>query len=214
MAETVELIAQKREGRGTKKAQRLRKQGLIPGVVYGHKEATVSITLPADDLLKAIRHGARVVDLKADGATEKALIREVQWDHLGLEILHVDFARVAVDERITVPVPIELKGVCPGVIAGGILDQPIHSLTVECLAISIPEAIRVNIHELQIGGVIYVRDLHLPEGVTVVGDPDAIVVHVSAPLAAPEAPAAAPAAEQAEPEVIGRQKAAEEEEEK
>src|SRR5262249_25162181 len=128
MAETVELVAQKRDDRGTKKARRLRKKGLIPGVVYGHKEATISISLTADDLLNAIRHGARVVDLKADGATEKALIREVQWDHLGLEILHVDFAHVAVDERITVPVPIELKGVCPGVIAGGILDQPIHSL--------------------------------------------------------------------------------------
>src|SRR5437016_1569709 len=99
MAEAVELSAQPRPGHGSAEARRLRRKGLIPAVIYGHKEATVSVSLSAEELEKAIRHGARVVDLKSGGKVEKALIREAQWDHLGIELLHVDFARVAADER-------------------------------------------------------------------------------------------------------------------
>src|SRR5437764_36846 len=108
MAEAVELVTQPRATHGTRAAKRLRKQGLIPGVVYGHKEATISIALPAEELEKAVRHGIHVVDLKADGKTEKALIREVQWDYLGKELLHIDFARVGADERVVVTVPIDI----------------------------------------------------------------------------------------------------------
>ncbi|MBM4068749.1 MAG: 50S ribosomal protein L25 [Planctomycetes bacterium] len=215
MAESVTLKVNKREGRGTRLARRLRKQGHVPGVLYGHGEATISVVLPADDLVKAIRHGARVVDLDQGGALEKALIRDLQWDPLGHDIVHVDFARVAADERIEVDVRLELRGTAPGVTAGGRLDQPLHNLEVECLAISIPESIRVNIGELQIGSVIHVRDLKLPEGVIARNDPDAVVVQVTEPMADVEAPETAlPGAEpqSAEPEVIGRQKAEKEEE--
>ncbi len=210
MADSLTLDAQKREGSGTRAAERLRKQGRIPAVVYGHKEATVSLSVGRDDLLSALRHGARVVDLKTDGSAETALIREVQWDHLGKEVLHVDFARVSKDERIHVEVRIELRGIAPGVTAGGVLDQPLHTVEIECLAVSIPESIRVNVGELQIDGAIHVRDLHLPEGVVALTDADAVVVHVAPKQAEPEAAAAAPAAGAAEPEVIGR-KAGEEE---
>ncbi len=211
MADSVTLAAEKREGRGTRAAERLRKQGRVPAVVYGHKEATVSLSVGRDDLLSALRHGARVVDLKTDGSAETALIREVQWDHLGKEVLHVDFARVSKDERIQIEVRIELRGTAPGVTAGGVLDQPLHAVEVECLAVSIPESIRVNVGELQMDGAIHVRELHLPEGVVALTDPDAVVVHVTAKQVEPEAAAAAaPAAGTAEPEVIGR-KAGEEE---
>jgi large subunit ribosomal protein L25 len=213
MAESLVLETQPREGRGTQAARRLRRQGLVPAVVYGHKEATVAIALSLEELDNAIRHGVRVVDLRTDGKDQKAFIKEVQWDHLGKQVLHVDFARVAEDERIVVTVPLELRGNAPGVNAGGILDQPIHTLSVECLAISIPESVRVNIGELQIGASIYVRDLVLPPGVKAMTDLDVIVVHVTTPVAEPEAAAAPEAAEQAEPEVIGRQKAEEEESE-
>src|SRR5262249_13884743 len=104
------------------------------------------------------------------------------------------------------------RGTAPGTTAGGVLDQPLHSLHIECPAISVPESIRVNVGELQIDQAIHVGDLKLPEGVKVLNDPDAIVVQVTAPVAEPEvAPAAAPVAETAEPEVIGRQKAEAEE---
>src|SRR5689334_9113716 len=130
MAESVVLTTKKREGRGSQIAKRLRKQGMVPAVLYGHKEATVSISLVRDDLQKAIRHGARVVDLQGHGELEKALIRDIQWDHLGHDILHVDFERVAADERITVPVPLEIRGTAAGAAGGGLLSQPLHNLMV------------------------------------------------------------------------------------
>ena len=208
MPEFVELEASTREGKGSKKAIRLRKGGKVPAVVYGHKKATESVSVSRDALLHAVKHKARVVDLKSGAGTQKALIAELQWDHFGKDLLHADFQRVDVDERISVTVPIELKGIAPGVTGGGSLEQPLHTLRVECLAIAVPESVRVNIAELQIGAAIHVRELHLPEGVKALDDQEAIVVQVKAPLA--EADAAATAGEVAEPEVIGR-KAAEEE---
>jgi large subunit ribosomal protein L25 len=210
MADSVVLTTQPRSTKGSHEARRMRKQGLIPAVVYGHKEATVSVTVSRDDLYRIVRHGNRVVDLQGDGKTQTALIRDVQWDHLGHDILHVDFARVAKDERVKIEVRIEIRGIAPGVTAGGLLDQPIHSLEVECLAVAVPDSIRVNIAELQIGQALYIKDLKLPEGVTTAADPDAIVVQVQAPKAEAEAPVV-PAAEQAEPEVIGRKEKGEEE---
>jgi large subunit ribosomal protein L25 len=210
MAETVELVVKPRQERGSAAARRLRRAQLIPGVLYGHKEETVALSLPAEEFQTALRHGVRVMDLKLDGGTQKALIKEIQFDHLGKEILHVDFARIAEHDRVEVYVRIELKGIAPGVTAGGILDQPIHTVEVECLAIAIPESIRVNINELQIDQAIYVKDLVLPAGVKALADPDAIVVHVRAPLVEAEPAAAPEAAEQAEPEVI-RARPAEEE---
>jgi large subunit ribosomal protein L25 len=206
------LDTQPRTNQGTRAARKLRKEGRIPAVIYGHKEATVAVTLAGEDLERAIRQGTRVVDLKAGGKLEKTLIREVQWDHLGKEVLHVDFTRVSADERIRVNVPVELRGIAPGVTGGtGVLDQPIHSLAIECLAISIPESIRVAVNELQLGMAIHVRDLVLPPGVTAMSDPDAIVVHVTAKQVEPEAPAAPPVEATAEPEIIGRKVAEEEE---
>jgi large subunit ribosomal protein L25 len=211
MAESIELVVKPRTVHGSRSARKLRKEGLIPAVVYGHGEPTASVTLSADELTNAIRHGARVVDLKSDGQLQKALIRELQWDHLGKEVLHADFSRVSKDERVVVPVPIHVRGIAPGVTAGGSLDQPLHSIEVECLAIAVPDHIRVNIGELQIGGIIHVRELVLPEGVKAMSDPEAIVVQVRAPEVE-AAPAAAPTGETAEPEVIGRKAAAEGEE--
>jgi large subunit ribosomal protein L25 len=211
MAESLVLVTQKRDTRGTRTARKHRAQGRVPGVVYGHKEETLSVTVASDALLSAVRHGARVVDLQSEGGLQKAQIAELQWDHLGLEVLHVDFRRVAADERIHVTVAIEVRGIAPGVTAGGVLDQPIHTLAIECAADSVPDSVRVNVNELQLGAAIHVRDLHLPPGVQALADADAIVVHVTAPQV--EEAAATPAAEQAEPEVIGRKAAAEEGEE-
>jgi large subunit ribosomal protein L25 len=212
MAKSVELEAQERQGNGTRLAKRLREQGQVPAVVYGHGEATVSVSLVAEDLARAIRQGARVIDLKQGGKVQKALIRELQWDTFGHNILHADFARVSADERITLDVRIELRGTAPGVTAGGVLVQLIHNLHVECSVIAVPESIRVNVGELQIDQILHVRDLVLPEGVKVTNDPEAIVVQVSQKQVEAEEPTA-PAAEQAEPEIIGKKKEEEEAEE-
>ncbi len=200
MAETVVLDVQERKTSGSHIARRLRKLGQTPAVVYGHKEATVSLTIPTDGISKAIRQGARIIDLKHDGKVEKALIRAVQWDAFGQEILHVDFTRVAADEKIHIDVRVELRGVAPGVTAGGVLVQPIHSLHIECLVVSIPESIRVSVVELQLNQVIHVSDLKLPEGVVVMNEPEAIVVQCSPKVDEDDAGAG----EVAEPEIIGK----------
>ena len=213
MVETVALTAKSRNDSGSQAARKLRRTGMVPAVLYGHKEATVHLSVNLDEFTKALRHGARVVDLKTEGGKdEKALIRDLQWDHLGKSLLHVDFTRVSLDERIHVTVRLELRGIAPGVNAGGVLDQPLHELEIECLAISIPETIRVSIVELQMGGVIHVKDLHLPEGVTTKADPDAIVVHVTLPAEETEPGSIPEGGGSVEPEVIGKTKEEEESE--
>ena len=211
MAQSVTIVAQERAEHGTRAARRLRRAGKVPGVVYGHKEATVAIAVPGDELAKAIRHGARIIDLQQGEGVQRALIKDLQWDPLGHDILHVDFTRISKDEKLELPVRIELRGTAPGAVAGGVLSQALHEVTVECLPDSIPNSIRVNIGALQIGDVIHVRDITLPPGVAIKDEPDAVVVQVTAPVAEPEAVAATPAAEQAEPEVITRAKPEEEE---
>lgn len=211
MAETISLKAQVRDKTklGTNYSRNLRKSGLLPGVLYGHKEETIPVTVPAEDFVKALQQGTRIIELQTDGKSETTLIREVQWDSFGLEVLHVDFARVSADERITVEVRIETKGTAAGVTAGGVLDQPMHSLEIECPAFSVPDAIRINITNLQIEEAVHVKDLKLPEGVTTQADPDGIVVHVLQPADEVDATPGI-AAEQAEPELIKKPKTEEE----
>src|SRR5207245_3213698 len=112
-------------------------------VVYGHKEETLTVVLPREEVEKIVRRGIRIVTIEAGGKSETARFRELQWDHLGKDILHVDFMRVSKDERIVVPIRIELRGHAIGVGEGGVLDQPLHNLQVECPALEIPEFVRV-----------------------------------------------------------------------
>src|SRR5438093_3757652 len=201
MAETVSLKSKPRDQFGSTASRKLRAQGLLPAVVYGHKEATLSILLPKDEVEKAVKRGVRIVDLEAGGKTETARFRELQWDHLGMELVHVDMMRVSKDERIVVHVRVELRGTSPGVTGGGVLDQPLHTLNVECPALEIPEFIRVNIDKLQIDEAIHVKDLTLPPNVVAKGNPDAIVVQVKAPKEEVVAAPVAPVEGAAEPEV-------------
>jgi large subunit ribosomal protein L25 len=208
MAETEVLQAEKRSGNtGTRSSRKLREQARIPGVVYGHQQETVAIAMSLEDFHRVLRHGARVLDLNLAGASEKVLIQDIQWDYLGKEILHVDFKRITVHERIEVEVAIVLRGEAPGVNAGGILEQVLHTLPISCPASAVPEAIRVNINELQFEGTIRVRDLDLPAGVQARLEEEDLVVHVRAPEEEPEP---GEEGEQAEPEVIAREREEEE----
>jgi large subunit ribosomal protein L25 len=217
MAQTVKLAAQPRQGSGSRAAAKVRKQGLVPGIVYGHKEANVAVAVSAEELDRAIRvlH-ARVLDLQLDGKTETVLIRELQWDHLGKQMLHIDFARVSESDRVKVTVPVELRG-APRTTGGGVLDQPLHTLHVECSPANIPDTIRVDISNLTLGEPIHVKELTLPPGVKVLESPEAVVVHLKLPGVEPApvaATAAAAAPTTAEPEVIKKEKKVEEPEEK
>ncbi len=186
---------------GSRANKRLRDAGFVPGVIYGHKEAVVPITLPRKELRGYLDRGAHLFDLALDGKSEKVLVKEVQFDHLGLEVIHVDFARVSLDEKVEVTVPVELKGEPKGEADGGVLQQIINQLEVECLVTDIPDAIRHNVSEMAMNDVLHIRDLKLPPGVRVLQDEDLIVATVREVV---EQAAAPVEGETAEPEVIGR----------
>ncbi|HUG89854.1 MAG TPA: 50S ribosomal protein L25 [Planctomycetaceae bacterium] len=211
MAEGFKLAVERRQQRGSTECRRLRKRGVIPGNLYGHGLEPVAIAAPADAISSLVMHGHRVVGLEYDGSSETAMFQDVQWDALGIQIQHFDLLRVDAQERVEVEVLIELKGTSPGAMAGGMLEQPLHELTIECPAIQMPDSIVVRINDLQIGQAIHVRDLELPEGVTAVTDPDQVIVQVVQPVEVPEeAEEGLPGP--AEPELVGRKPAEESEE--
>lgn len=190
---------------GSRANKRLRDAGFVPGVIYGHKEAIIPVTLPKKEVVGHINRGAHLFDLSLDGKSEKVLIKDVQYDHLGIEVLHVDFARVSLDEKVTVTVPLELRGTPKGEADGGVLQQIVSSLEIECLVTDIPEQIRHNVAELGLDAVLHLKDIKLPTGVKALQDEDLIVATVKE--IAEETAEAAPEGETAEPEVIGRKAA-------
>jgi large subunit ribosomal protein L25 len=198
-----------REALGTSRSRRLRASGHTPLVLYGHGEANVSLSAGAVDVANVIRHGTRLLDLQG-AVSEIAFIRSVQWDTYGIDVLHVDLVRVKADEQVEVTVPIELKGEAPGARSGGIIDQPLHEVQIECPAGSIPSEIVARIGGLEIGDALHVRDLPLPEGARWITDEGLLVVHCITATPEDEAPAMA---ETAEPEIVGRKKADDEDSE-
>ncbi len=213
MSEAVSLATEPRTGTGSRIASKLRKKGRIPAVIYGHKEAVVAVTVDAKELHRAIilQH-ARVLDLKVDNKVETVLIRELQWDHLGSEMIHVDFARVSKDERVRVTVPVKLKN-APKSMGGGVLDQPFHQIHIECLAIAIPDEITIDITSLTLGAPIHVSDLVLPDGVKVLESPEGVVVQLKLPGAEAVVATTPLDAAATGPEVIKKEKKVEDEEE-
>src|SRR3954463_2101928 len=174
MAQTANITVKPRSELGSRANKRLRDAGMLPGVIYGHKEAVVPVTLPKKEVVNHLNHGAHVFDLAMDGKSEKVLVKEVQYDHLGAEVIHVDFARVSLDERVEVTVPIELKGE-PKEAEGAVLTQVLNELELECLVTEIPDVIRVNVGDMKIDDVLHISDLQLPPGVKLKQDPELIV---------------------------------------
>jgi large subunit ribosomal protein L25 len=210
MAEAVKIQVETRDpgknkGTGTRVARRLRAQCRIPAILYGHKQVPVPISLSHDSVWEMIKKSTHLAELNLGETTEMALVRDVQWDHLGKEILHLDFARVSADESIEVEVRLDLRGSAPGVAEGGILEQLVHTVSVTCRASAIPDAIRVDLSNLHLNQSLHVRDLTgLPEGVTINADPEQLLLHVTTRAVAPEPVAAAEAEAEAaaQPEVI------------
>ena len=194
--------AQKNKGTGTRVARRLRKSGRIPAVIYGHKQAVVPVTLSRDDVWRMVKAPGHLAELDLGETTETVLIRDVQWDHLGKEVLHLDFARVSAEEMIETEVPLELRGHAAGIAAGGILEQVVHSVRLKCRAGAIPDSIKVDVSNLQVDQGVHVRDLSLPPDVAVDADPDLLLVHIVV-RAVPAEPVAEAAVEApTQPEVI------------
>jgi large subunit ribosomal protein L25 len=213
MAAAMKLAVAKRTQVGSTACRRMRRDGRIPGVIYGHQQEPISFEVTWEALAPVLKAGTRVVDLDVEGHVETALFRDIQWDTFGIAVKHIDLLRIDPNERVEVQVPVVLKGIAAGALAGGILDHHLHSITLECLAIQIPDGISVKIGELQIGQAIHVRELELPPNTVVKNDPDTVVVQVKLAIETEEE-AAEGAAGPTEPELVGRKaKEAEEGEE-
>ncbi len=172
------LKATKRTDRGTHKARALRKAGLLPAVLYGHGEGTVSLTLREHEVEVALIHGERLLEIELDGKRQNVLIKDIQYDTWGQKVLHVDLTRVSLDELVTVAVKITLLGTPVGVDEGGSLQQIMASADIQCRVDQIPEEIRVQVNALKIDDVLHLSDIELPEGSKLLGDPEALVCNV------------------------------------
>jgi len=211
MAKQVKLTAQTRSHAGRSAVNKLKLEGIVPAVIYGAKQQPQNLQISARDIRRLLGRVAGenvLVDLEIEDGPQKssrmALIQEVQHHPLGGEILHVDFHAVSMDETIEADIPIEPVGVPTGVKNyGGILEQSVRSLEIECLPKDLPDVITVNVSLLNIGDSIHVRHIMLPDGVIARDDADLTVFLVSAP-AVEEEPAVveAPTA----PEVIKEKK--------
>ncbi len=174
--ETQELRAKIRKDSGSIKSRKNRKAGLIPAVLYGHKQESIMLSLDKKEFYKVIDARTKMVNLKMDNSEETALIKEVQFDTFGKEILHADFVRTDLTEKIVAQVPVVLYGTSPGVKEGGILDHALKEIEIECLPTAVPDNIRINISGLEIGNTIHISDIELPVNAKVLGSADAIVV--------------------------------------
>lgn len=211
MNDTLLLEAQIREHTGSKAVARIRKQGQVPAIVYGHKQDPVAISLDAHDFAQGLHHGHRLMDIKIGGKAQKMIVKDLQYDHLGRDIIHVDLMRVDVTETVRVTVPIELKGTARGTHEGGIVEEHSDHIEVECVVSNIPESIVISVKELGVGEAIHAGEVTLPEGVTLASSPEMLLVAchlVAAAKTAEELEVEAPVA----PEVIGEEKEEESEE--
>jgi large subunit ribosomal protein L25 len=209
------LEAAPRERLGSRYAQRLRSQVRLPAIVYGHKIEPKPISLDAKSTLAHIHSGEKVFRLELDkAAPEVVLLKELQFDHLGTNIIHADFARVDLEERVHTRVHIKFVGEAVGLKeAGAVLIHPLNELEIECRVADMPDEIEVDITNLGAGDSISAEDVKLPAAdMKVVTDPSALVCQVSIQAEAPELAEEETVEGEAEPEVISEKKEEDEDE--
>ena len=179
MAE-ITLVAETGRVTGSRSSNRLRGDGRIPAVVYGHGMTPVSIAVDRREVRHALSTSAglnAVIDLKLDGDTHPTVVRQLQRDPVRRTVTHIDFQVVNLNEEITVDVPIVLEGEARSVLANdGLVEQGLNTLSVSTTPRNIPDNITYDVSELEIGDVVSVGDLTLPDGVTTTLDPETPVV--------------------------------------
>jgi large subunit ribosomal protein L25 len=210
--EVVEAQQRPAESRGKNEARRLRVTGNIPAVVYGAKKDPVSITVNPKHITRILHSDSghnTIFDLQINGTKEKVMIVDWQYEPLKDRLLHIDLKRIDMSKPIRVSVPVSLIGVPEGVkTQGGILDQVVREVEIECLPVDIPSHLDVNVEQLKFGDVLRVSDLPRAGKIKFLTAEDQTIAHVTAVkeevAPAPEAVAAAPTS--AEPEVIKKGK--------
>jgi large subunit ribosomal protein L25 len=198
-----------------KNAKTLRKEGLIPGIFYGHGEENIPIQTTLADLRPIVyTSDTHIVSLKLDnGETKTCIVRDIQFDPITDRILHFDLLALRADEKVTMEIPILLVGTSKGAKDGGMVQHILHRIEVKCYPKDIPEHIDVDITALEIGDSIHVKELQI-QNVEILEDEDTTIVSIVPPTVfkEPEPEAAEAAEEPLEPEVVGKGKKPEEEE--
>jgi large subunit ribosomal protein L25 len=210
MAEQLSLSAEKRELLGTRVARRYRAAGKIPAVLARKGEEPVHLLVDAREFGRLMKKHARIINLTHPAGKDKVFLKEVQYDHLDENAVHIDFTRIAMDQVLTLEVPLLLKGKPAGVVeSGGVLDQFVKVLKIQCLPDAIPDAVEVDVTALKMDEKLTVKDLKLAAGLKAAHDAD-LVLAIVQEHKVEEVVAATGAAAATEPEVIKKEKAAEE----
>jgi len=214
MAKEMKIKAQKRAVTGSGSVQRLRNEGLLPGIINNDKGESILIQLNRHDFDMLLRHHTSeslMIDVEVDGdKTRKLLLKEVQHHPVSDQILHVDFLEVSMTKKMRVDIPVRCVGDAVGVLTeGGVLDQHIRTVEVECLPGDLVEIIDIDVSALKVGDAILVRDIKLAPALHIVTNGAVAVASVSIPKVVEETPEEA-AASPTEPEVIGAKKEGEE----
>jgi large subunit ribosomal protein L25 len=197
------LKVEKRGQTGSAATRRLRRSGSIPAVLYGHGEETQHLAIPATQVKAVARNHSKMVELSG-AITDTALVSELQWDPLGIDVLHLDLIRVNLKEKVDVTVAIQSHGDPVGVREGGVFVENAHDVEVRCSAGAIPDNIGLNVNELHIGQSLLASDLDLPEGVELLSPADTVIAHVEEPRAELDEEQAAEGSIGLEPEVISK----------
>jgi large subunit ribosomal protein L25 len=209
MAKQVKLTAERRTATGRSAVRKLKAAGSVPAVIYGAKDKPETLQVSKRDINAMLSHAAGeniLVELEIAGKSRLALVQEVQHAPVGGAILHIDFHAVSMDEMIQADVPLEPAGIANGVKnMGGLLEQNLRSLAIECLPRDLPDVITVDVSALNIGDSIHVREIQLPAGVTTRVQPDLTAFSVLAPTVEEE-PVAAAVEAPTGPEVIREKK--------
>lgn len=211
--EALELEAQIREEKGKGHASRLRKQGLLPCVLYGTEIDTIPLTVKTNDLDRIIKEGGpnALIKVKVGSKEYITLVREIQTSPVIREYLHADLQRISLKDKLQTSVPLQIVGEAPGISEGGILQQVLREVEVECLPTDIPDVVEVDISNLGFGDSVTVADLNAGQGVEILTDPETAIVSIVA-LQAEEKPAEVEgegreeAAEPQEPARVGEKK--------
>lgn len=209
--ETHTLTARPRERTGSRYCKRIREAGGLPAVVYGRGKDPVSITLDSKEAVGHISKGEKVFELALEGsdARQHVVLKDLQFDHLGTNIVHADLARIELTDRIDVMVPLRLVGDAPGLkVAGAIMTHPVTELELNCLVTNLPSYIEVDVSEMQAGDVIHAGEVKLPKDtMKLLSDPEGVVAHVVVQAEEPvEGEEAEVAGDAAQPEVVGEKK--------
>lgn len=181
----VPFSAEYRARTGKEVAKKLRRQGLVPAILYGPQTEPLPLTVKLSELKRVLQRyrGEQLIfnlTVQKDGESEQhlALIKELQYHPVTDEIIHADFYEIRMDRPVEVDVPVEITGKAKGVQRGGLLELIMHEITVSCLPDRIPDRIVIDVSDLDIGDTLHVRDLTPPEGVKFAEDPDEPVVTV------------------------------------